>query len=281
MNHLCHAALVPSLFVLVTLISGPARPCSQTPPSLHGAISPADGATAVPLNGRIVITTFVPPDSFEARLFAPDDEEGVSLPARVQPHHVVFELTDAVLPNTEYLVVFTTFDPDSEFMDEREPLSFTTGDAIDDEAPLLISEPVVESEYRPASPLGALDSCGGGESQSWSVTVTPPDASDDVEVAGYRLLRVEGDSSVELMVTLRYEGAQLYDSRGEGGSQRYVVEAFDLAGNTVRSSDVEIALVPFVGGCSATGVGDGRAPVFALALLGTLALALGRRRRQR
>lgn len=279
MTHIPATVLLASVFTVVTLAAGPARPCSPAMPSLHGSISPADGATGVPLNGRIIIATSLPPRSFEARLFGPDDDEGVPLPGRAEARHVSFALADIVEPDTQYVVVFTTLGDEAEFTDEREPLSFTTGGASDDESPELVEEPTITAEYRAAAPLGPIDSCGGGQTESWSVRVTPPGASDDVAVAGFRLLRRDGAGVVERSLAVAGSGALLFDSPTEGGTHVYVVEAFDLAGNTVRSTDVDISLTPFVGGCSATGVRGHETPTLALSLLFGVALLLSLRRR--
>lgn len=282
MTHMPATVLIAFVFTVVTLASGPARPCSPAMPSLHGPISPADGATGVPLNGRIVIATSLPPPSFEARLFGPGDDEGVPLPGRAEARHVSFELADIVEPDTEYLVVFSTLGDEAELTGEREPLSFTTAGAVDDESPELVDDPTITAEYRAAAPLGPIDSCGGGVAESWSVRVTPPSASDDVEVAGFRLLRREGAGVVERSLAVAGSQALLFDSHTEGGTYVYVVEAFDLAGNTVRSVDVDISLHPFVGGCSATGISSQKTPTVTLSLLFGLALLvpLSRRRRR-
>jgi hypothetical protein len=144
-----------------------------------------------------------------------------------------------VEPDSDYTVVFEGPAEEDELLgaEDREPLLLRTGSARDTAPPTLLDEPTVEVSYHPASPLGPIDSCGGGLVASWSMLVSPPRADDDMGVAGFRLLRQEGEGFVEASATVVGDNL-LYDSRAEGGEHVYVVEAFDHAGNVVRSSEL-------------------------------------------
>jgi len=271
--------LPPSLALLTTVLAAaPAWPCSPALPSLWGPTAPTDGEGGVPTNARLVIDQSFPATNASAFLSVDGGEErAVGL---LPTGRLLFVNLEGLAPDTAYTLRFEV--PDDGMTEGRDPVHFTTGAAADDTAPTMpteVGDP--EVEFHAGNGL-MLDSCGGGGQDQWNIKIPLAAASDDVGVAGYRLLEVdERGGRIERFVRLESERAAgddfLYDWRTTDGEITYVVEAFDLAGNTVESEPFGVGLF-YGGGCSATFVPRGGAPLAALSLLAGLVGLLRRRR---
>jgi MYXO-CTERM domain-containing protein len=272
---------LPTVLVLLTaaLAATPAWPCSPALPSLWGTTAPTDSDEGVPLNARLVIGQNLPAMAATATL-----DDGSGAPRAVgmtNTNGLVVVTLDELAPDTDYTLSFEV--PDDGISEGRDPVRFRTSDAADEQAPSITTPAgAAEVDFHAATPT-MVDSCGGGSTDRWTVKIPLPEASDDQGIAGYRLLLVDDlggreERSVRLQRDAENGDEFLFDFHHKDGELTYVVEVFDLAGNSVAGEPFTVGLF-YGGGCSATDTPRTGAPLFALALLAGLVGVVRRRGR--
>jgi hypothetical protein len=258
-----------------------AHPCSLAVPTLDGPIAPRDGATAVPTNARVVV-------AFDSFAGAPtvttvdlhDANGDVTQPAFGTEGELFIVRPTTLSGNMSYTLVLGSDDFGTITSVQR---SFTTTTSDDTTAPVFageLEEPTYTFEPKAAFGQG-FDSCGFNSVDRYFVDVPFPEASDDMGLAGFHVFTVDEIGGRTLRASVLEADAQ---SRviefTEPGTYTFVVEAFDLAGNTTMSNEVTTILLAPIVSCSAAHVTTTEGPSGAIALL-VMAIANVRRRGRR
>ena len=258
--------VVAAALAIASLDATPAHACSRViaPALLTGLTAPADGATGVPLNARVLFAT-------DGGFNGSEPIAAVIRQGAEVLDDVAFELTSAgilvssgsLAPDTGYTVEVTVPGINDGSGGELTPqvvgVTLTTGSSNDGQAPAP-ADLSVETTANDGNPIwGYFDSCGPiPASTSVEVSAT---ASDD-DVAFFELVRVADDGS--RVVVDAAANAPLTDVVISGDAARYEVVVVDFAGNET-SQELD---VPSTGGCAAFAPSD--AGVVALSLLGLL-----------
>jgi MYXO-CTERM domain-containing protein len=270
-------------------------------------ISPADGATEVPLNTEIRLT-YMAADSTgiddvltDIKLRAADGAI-IDLDAQLLKNDggsarsmVVASLAAELAPGTQYEILSRIAHPCAEFdqvactLEEHQAVaSFTTGTASDTTAPSFAGPTHISAWYEACGQPGC---CGPSEAVVFHIGWQP--ATDDTPADTIRYHVYRAQTRVASYVATAtgvlkcsndwFETEKLGDFVGENGT--YYVRAVDMAGNEDSNSvalevnlrcDPDDPTGPEPGGCS---LGNRTSSSFALWLLAALAVLALRRRR--
>ncbi|MCO4770923.1 MAG: hypothetical protein KDA24_12895 [Deltaproteobacteria bacterium] len=272
-----------ALTLLASSVPALALACSCMEPGATWFVAPEDGAVDVPVNalvwagGGMTRGLFEGEDKFAIEVL---DDQGVVLPGIEGRLNASMEVVDvftpdfALQPNHTYSVR----------INDTVHSTFTTGEAVDVEAPQIPEETERDSWSNPPT-LPDGFSCGGGQAShgvsfgfdmNGSVLVLlDNDGAADVDVelieGSLPAMSVFGFTSIGNGFAC---GGDNWEGAGLGATTDVRYASFDVAGNfSGWSEDETVKVTPR--GCSAAG---GSSPVGIFALLGLGGLAAVRRR---
>jgi hypothetical protein len=274
---------IPSIaFFTVVLVARAALPCSPALPSLDGPTAPDDGASGIPTNARIVVAF----DAFGGTpnvtdVILRDDEGTETRPAFGAEGSLFIVRPTGLRDDATYTLVLNANDFGVAVSAQR---TFTTTNADDVISPLFVGE--LESPtytFEPKAAFGqGFDSCGFNSVDRYFVDIDFPAVNDDVGIAGFHIHTIDENGGRTLRETsLDASATGRTVELNDPGTVTFVVEAFDFAGNSTFTNEVEVVLMAPLISCSALHATTTATPVAALATLAVMGLTMSRRVRRR